>query len=147
MRASIWSLAAGGLLVTTMALAEEVPDLRGTWTGKTHTIVAGSGGHWPSSKGTFDNPGLFEKAVVFEITGQKDRRFWGSSRLDGEGEDTVEPFVGEFDVSLRRILIADTDGYFWAELLDPHHLTYCYAHAGGRTASTVVSCSEVRRKH
>ena len=32
--------------------ADKVPDLKGSWTGKSFSIVAGSGGHWPTSKGT-----------------------------------------------------------------------------------------------
>jgi hypothetical protein len=39
--------------------------------------VAGSGGHWPTNKGTFDKPGLFEKDLVIEVTGQEGRRFRG----------------------------------------------------------------------
>jgi len=36
--------------------ADEAPDVKGKWVGKTHSIVAGQGAHWPSSRGTFDKP-------------------------------------------------------------------------------------------
>ena len=55
--------------------------------GKTYTIVAGSGGHWPTNKGAFEKPGLLEKDLVIEVTGQEERRFWGiqnSFRQRGE---------------------------------------------------------------
>jgi len=54
--------------------ADPAPDVKGKWVGKTYTIVAGSGGHWPTNKGTFDKPGLFEKDLVIEVTGQEGRR-------------------------------------------------------------------------
>ena len=72
-------------LVPAFALAADAsPDLTGTWTGQTYSIVAGKGGHWPESAGTFEKPGLYEKDIVFEITGQEGRRFWGSTSIAGE---------------------------------------------------------------
>lgn len=32
------------------------PNLKGKWIGKTYTIVAGMGGHWPTNKGTLKSP-------------------------------------------------------------------------------------------
>lgn len=67
------SLAA--ILASRTFAADQIPDIKGKWAGKTYSIVAGSGGHWPSSKGTFEKPGLFEKNVVIEVTNQEGRRF------------------------------------------------------------------------
>src|SRR6516164_7868844 len=93
------------------AAADQPPDVRGRWVGKTHSIVAGSGGHWPTSKGTFEKPSLFEKDIVIEITGQEDRRFWGMQTLSGNGESTKEPMIGELTgKDNRTVLIVDTDG-------------------------------------
>jgi hypothetical protein len=55
--------------------ADKTPNMKGKWVGKTHTIVAGLAPHWPSNKGTFEKPGLFEKDLVIEITGQEGNRF------------------------------------------------------------------------
>src|SRR3954447_1124072 len=63
--------------------AAPMPDVKGTWTGKTLPIVAGSGGHWPDNKGTFDNPGLPEGEVKITIKGQNGQRFWGSKTISG----------------------------------------------------------------
>ena len=52
--------------------ADQPPNMKGKWVGKTHTIVAGIALHWPSNKGTFEKPGLFEKDLVIEVTGQED---------------------------------------------------------------------------
>jgi hypothetical protein len=71
--------------------AEQAPDVKGKWIGKTHTIVAGRGMHWPKSRGTFDKPALLEKDLVIDITGQEGRRFWGVTTISGGAEKTDEP--------------------------------------------------------
>ena len=88
--------------------ADQIPNLKGKWVGKTHTIVAGAGAHWPSNKGTFDKPGLFEKDLVIEITGQQDNRFWGNQTLSGNGEmSSDEPMIGEIaGPDYKRIILS-----------------------------------------
>jgi hypothetical protein len=141
-----------GLVVTALvampALAQagdKVADLKGKWVGKSHTIVVGGGGHWPAGKGTFENPGLAEKNVVIEIKGQDQRRFWGVTTLSGNGETTTEPFIGSLSGHRsHELVIVDTDGYFSGEVRG-NTLSFCYAHTGGKTESSVVSCSQVKR--
>lgn len=134
------------LALPALALAsDKVADVKGKWVGKSHSIVVGSGGHWPSGKGTFDNPGLAEKDVMIEIKGQDQRRFWGVTTLSGNGETTTEPFIGALGGhDGHDVLIADTDGYMHGEF-DDNTFSFCYAHTGGKTESTVVSCSELKR--
>lgn len=147
-RSFIRSVAAAALIApAAIALAADpVPDIKGKWSGKTHTIVAGSGGHHPESKGTFAKPGLFEKDLQLEITGQQDRRFWGVTTISGGGAKTIEPFIGELTgKDNRSVVVADTDGYFNGQLTDDNTLAFCYMQAGGKSNSSVVSCSEVRR--
>jgi hypothetical protein len=125
--------------------AGNTPDIKGVWVGKTDTIVAGSGGHFPNNKGTFEKPGLFEKDIQVNITGQEGRRFWGVKTLSGNGEKTDEPFIGElYGSGNRRVLIADTDGYINGEIRG-NVLSYCYAHAGGPTKTSLVACNDVKR--
>ena len=59
----------------TASAADQIPNIKGKWVGKTHSIVAGVAPHWPSNRGTFDKPGLFEKDLVIEVTNQEGRRF------------------------------------------------------------------------
>jgi hypothetical protein len=132
-------------LVATAAVAQGTPDMTGRWIGRTNTIVAGSGGHWPSSRGTWEQPGLFQKDAVLEIKGQWDSRFWGVITLSGNGESTSEPFIGI--VHDGAITIADTDGYFLGRLNKTNDaFDFCYAHADGPTKSSVVACLEVRKE-
>lgn len=129
---------------------EPVPDLKGNWVGKTYSIVAGSGGHWPTSAGTFEKPGLYQKDLVIEVTNQVDRRLWGMQTLSGGGEKTQEPFIAELTgKDNRHVVLVDTDGYFDGEV-DGDTLSFCYKQAGatheGKTSS-VISCSELHHQH
>jgi hypothetical protein len=140
---AIAALALGSALASA---AERVPDLKGKWVGKTHTIVAGGGGHWPTGSGTFAKPGLFEKDLVIEVTGQEGRRFWGVTTLSGKGEKTDEPFIGELTGRGNRTIVGvDTDGFYNGQVVGAGKISFCYTHAGGKTASSVVSCTEVTR--
>ena len=126
--------------------ADPTLDVKGEWIGKTYTIVAGSGGHWPTNKGTFDKPGLFEKDLVIEVTGQEGRRFWGLQTLSGNGENTQEPMIGELTgANNRTVVIVDTDGYLNGQLVDDNTLSFCYTQAGGKSQQSVVSCSKIKR--
>jgi hypothetical protein len=136
-----------GALITCSALgADRIPDVKGKWVGKTHTIIAGVGLHWPSSKGTFDKPGLFEKDLVIEVTGQEGNRFWGNQIFSGNGEKTEEPMIGELTgENNKTVVIVDTDGYVNGRLVGNDVLSFCYTQAGGKTESSVVSCTQVKR--
>jgi hypothetical protein len=126
--------------------ADQPPNIKGKWIGKTYTIVAGSGGHWPTNRGTFDRPGLLEKDLVIEVTGQEDRRFWGVQTLSGNGESTQEPMIGELTGGDNRtVVIVDTDGYLNGHLVNDDVLSFCYTQAGGKSQTSVISCTEVKR--
>jgi len=120
--------------------ADQPPNIKGKWVGKTYTIVAGSGGHWPTNKGTFDKPGLLEKDLVIEVTGQEDRRFWGIQTLSGNGESTQEPMIGELTGGDNRtVVIVDTDGYLNGHLVNDNVLSFCYTQAGGKSQTKADS--------
>jgi hypothetical protein len=126
--------------------ASRPPNLKGKWIGKTYTIVAGMGAHWPTNKGTFEKPGLGEKDLVIEVTGQEDRRFWGIQTLSGNGEVTQEPMIGELTgANNRTVVIVDTDGYLNGQLVNDDTLSFCYTQAGGKSETSVISCTEVKR--
>jgi hypothetical protein len=62
------------------------------------------------------------------------------------GEKTDEPFIGALTgKDNKSFVFADTDGYWNGQLDDNDRLSFCYMHTGGKTTSTVVSCTEVRR--
>ena len=142
----LFGLAIIAVVSSSTFAADQAPNMKGKWVGKTHSVVAGSGGHWPASKGTFEKPGLFEKDLVIEVTGQEDRRFWGIQTLSGNGESTQEPMIGELTgKDNKTVLIVDTDGYLNGQLVEDNVLSFCYTQAGGKSQSSVISCSEVKR--
>jgi hypothetical protein len=73
-------------IVGTASAADQIPNIKGKWIGKTHSIVAGVAPHWPSNRGTFERPGLFEKDLVIEVTAQEGRRFWGMQTFTVEAK-------------------------------------------------------------
>jgi hypothetical protein len=102
----IFGLALVAIISSSTFAADQPPNIKGKWVGKTHSIVAGSGGHWPTSKGTFEKPGLFEKDLVIEVTGQEGRRFWGIQTISGSnGESTQEPMIGELTGRDNRTVV------------------------------------------
>lgn len=123
--------------------ADRVPDVKGKWIGKTHTILVGKGDHWPTGRGTWDSPALLEKDLVIAITGQDGRRFWGVTTLSGAGEKTDEPFIGELTgKDNRSFIFADSDGFWNGQLDADDTLSFCYMHT--KTSSTVVSCTQIK---
>jgi hypothetical protein len=142
---ALFGLALVAIVSSSAIAADKTPDLKGKWVGRTFTIVAGSGGHWPTNKGTFEKPGLFEKDLLIEITGQEGRRFWGMQTISGMGESTQEPMIGELTgKGNRTVVIVDTDGYLNGQL-NGNVISFCYTQAGGKTPASVVSCSEIKR--
>jgi hypothetical protein len=128
------------------AAADAVPIIKGKWVGKTHTIVAGVAPHWPANRGTFEKPGLFEKDLAIEVTGQEGRRFWGMQTISGGGEETKEPMIGQLTgKDNKTVVLVDADGYLDGQLVDENTMSFCYKQAGGKTESSVVSCSELKR--
>ena len=97
-------------------------------------------------RGTFDKPGLFAKDLVIEVTNQEGRRFWGKQSFSGGSEQTSEPMIGELTgKDNKTVVLVDTDGFLDCQLVNNNTMTFCYKQAGGRTESSVVSCSELKR--
>jgi hypothetical protein len=134
------------LVVPGLALgAPAAPNMMGNWTGKTFSIIAGSGGHWPDNRGTWEKPGLSEGDLVIAVTGQEGRRFWGVTSITANGKKTDEPFIGElYGKGNRSVLTADTDGYVSGQV-NGNVFSFCYSQAGGPTQTSVVSCTELKR--
>ena len=74
------------------------------------------------------------------------RRFWGTQTFSGNGEKTQEPMIGELTGKDNKTLVlVDTDGYLNGQLINNNTLSFCYTQAGGKTESSVVSCTEIKR--
>ena len=79
---------------------------------------------------------------MIDITGQDGRRFWGVTTISVGGEKTDEPFIGELTgKDNRSFVFADTDGFWNGQLDADDTLSFCYINTGGRSKSTVVTCT------
>jgi hypothetical protein len=140
------ALAVVACLAGTASAADQIPNIKGKWIGKTHSIVAGVAPHWPSNRGTFEKPGMFEKDLLIEVTNQEGRRFWGMQTFTGNGESTNEPMIGELTgKDNKTMVLVDRDGYLDGQFVDDNTLTFCYRQVGGSAGGSVVSCSELKR--
>jgi hypothetical protein len=110
------------------AVAQEVPDLRGTWIPAAGAhIIDGPSRHIES--GTEDVPGhdtlqRHTSNFVFRFEGQEGRTFWGVLSSDR----VSEKLIGAISVDGRRFVIADEDGTFAGTVVDGVTLDYCYTH-------------------
>jgi hypothetical protein len=110
------------------ALAQEIPDLKGTWIpAEGAHIISGPSRHVES--GTVPVPGddtlqRHTSKFVFRFEGQDGRTFWGVLSSDR----VSEKLIGAISVDGRRFVIADEDGTFAGTVVDADTLDYCYTH-------------------
>ena len=64
-------------LSTAVMAADAIPDLKGTWTGTSKSVVFGNNGYHPGTQKPSDPPRVGEQAYTFEIEGQDGRVLWG----------------------------------------------------------------------
>lgn len=122
-----------------------IPDMTGKWIGRTYSIIAGHGGHWPESSGTFASPARGEIDLTISVRQQDGRRFWGTTTtISKDGKKLDEPFIGELSgPDGSNVIMADTDGLLNGHLTGDV-LAFCYAQPAVK-GPAVVSCTEVRR--
>jgi len=84
---------ATSLTLATSAMAESLPDLRGTWTG-TYTKVS------PSRTATGDAPRFHQGEWALDIQQQQDNLFWGPSKWRRDASDSWTVFDATGTISL-----------------------------------------------
>lgn len=129
-----------GWIVTLVALVAmpsvaqtSFPDLRGTWKGKSKSIVIDTGNpHHPGSPET--GPRLTSVPFTLTIDKQDGRRFSGTF----SSPRATEPIVGVISRT-GTVFYVDTDGYAYGTLLASDRLESCYLQIAsyGRVASCV----------
>jgi hypothetical protein len=127
-----------------VALAQDIPDLKGTWhpTEGAH-IVDGESHH--AESGTVpvtghDTAEQHSSKFVFRFEGQDGRTFWGTLA----SAKVTEKLVGAISVDNKRFVIADHDGTFNGYIIDNDTLDYCYSHIGDDDVA--VACGILARE-
>jgi hypothetical protein len=127
------------VLVTVPATAETaIPDLRGTWTGESESIILGRGNPHHRAKPTTE-PRLNSVAFTMTIDKQDGRRFSGtfSSARSSEKVIAVVSRSG-------AIYLVDDDGYSVGTMLAPNRMELCYMLQS--PATRVASCVELTKR-
>jgi hypothetical protein len=124
--------AIGGLVILLTggeaAMAQAVPDLKGTWIpAKGAHLVEGPTRHQQS--GTVPVPGsdtlrTHTSKFVFRFEGQEGRTFWGVL----SSAKVSEKVIGAISADGKRFVMTDEDGRFDGTVVDNDTLDYCYAH-------------------
>jgi hypothetical protein len=139
------TLAIGAMLVLAMgasAVAQTVPDLKGTWSGPWRTVIFGQNPHHPGS-GPADAARVREITFTFEIEGQDGRLIWGKH---WSSPDRKEPFAATVMPDGRSIIGSDMDGSLTGSIAAADRLELCYTHNGlSPSKSIVASCGTAQR--
>ncbi len=138
MRRTAILISAIAVLAPASVLAQEMPDMLGTWTGTSRAVVAGTGGHY----GDGDDVAAFREVdLTIEWTAQDDGRLIGTitSPL------STEPKVGVLSSDGVTLVTADSDGSSVGRLIDDDHFELCYMQTSIADEQIVVSCADFER--
>ena len=132
----LFNLLALGLVVLvggiSIAGAQSLPDLKGTWTGTSKTIVSGLAPHHPATvaaKPAGPNR-LTEVKFTVKVDGQQGNRIWGTIT----SPSTADPFVGVISTDGKRLhmVLQRGGGFLEGTVLSPDSIEIVYLeHAGG----------------
>jgi hypothetical protein len=106
------SLFAAAMLLATPVLADDIPQLSGTWKGKSESISL-QGGYGAAAD------------VTLVVSEQKGRVFKGEITYVRQGQSITEPVVGAIDSDGERVFIVGDEGHHAAEY-DDGVLEDCY---------------------
>jgi hypothetical protein len=125
-------IAIGGFVILltggNAAVAQELLDLKGTWTpAKGAHIIDGPSKHLASGTAPIPGKDTLHKDTskfVFRFDGQEGRTFWGVL----SSAKVSEKLIGALSVDGKRFVMADEDGTFDGTVVDNDTLDYCYTH-------------------
>ena len=126
-------------LATVSASAETaIPDLRGTWTGESESIVLGRGNPHHAGKRSAE-PRMSSVKFTMTIDKQDGRRFSGKFS-SARGSETVIAVVSRSGA----IYMVDDDGYNVGTMLAPNRMELCYLLQS--PAARIASCVELTKQ-
>ena len=121
------------------SLAQDFPDMIGTWTGIGEGVVIGDPLHFaPDAEGN-DAPRRAAFEITIEIVNQDERFIWGTI----SGGSAVEPWLATLWSDGKGYMGVDSDGYMFGRILSENEVENCYAHTG---ATMVAACTVMTRQ-
>lgn len=136
-RRALLSAAVAGF-VTTPALAQDVPNLVGTWKASALAVHIGATPY----RGADSSNVQFGNAIeyTYTITEQRGQRFTGKM----SGGRFSETIIGALAPDNRTGMMLDDDGQYRLTLIDPNTIDMCYTHL--YPTSKVVACFQAKRQ-
>ena len=127
-------------LATVPATAETaIPDLRGTWTGESESIVLGGANPHHATGTPAPEPRLSSIAFTLTVDKQDGRRFSGTFS-SAKSKDPIIAVVSR----TGAIYMVDDDGYTIGTMLAPNRIELCYMRQS--PAARVASCTEMTKQ-
>jgi hypothetical protein len=133
-----WVLTLAALTIAPAIAETAIPDMRGTWTGQSESIVLGRGNPHHGTKNS-PEPRMSSVPFTMVIDKQDGRRFSGvwSSPQSKENVIAVISRGG-------NIFLLDSDGFTVGTVLAPNKIELCYMQQG--QAVHVASCTEMTKQ-
>jgi hypothetical protein len=126
-------------LATVPATAQTaIPDLRGTWTGESESIILGGGNPHHAATPTAE-PRLSSVAFTMVIDKQDGRRFSGTFT----SPRSTEKIIAVVSRS-GSIYMVDDDGYTIGTMLAPNRMELCYLQISSN--ARIASCAEMTKR-
>jgi len=135
------TVAAVLVLPAAAASAQTIPDMKGTWSGMSHSVVMGTHGHHADNRQPADKPFLASREFTMIIEGQDGRRFWGTVVSNHQRE----PFVAIFRLDGKSFIGADEDGTMVGDILGANSFDGCYTQTVPAKA-LVASCTTYTKR-
>jgi hypothetical protein len=123
-----------GLATPALAQEPEWPDLIGTWTGTSRSVVSADGGHFTGGDGA--GPRFAEVAFTIEWTQQDRGRYIGTVTSNG----STEPKMAVKSAAGDLFVTVDEDGQSIGRLLDENRFELCYTQSSQGDPQSVASC-------
>jgi hypothetical protein len=131
-----WIIPCAMLVAVTAARAETaIPDVRGTWKGKSETIIRGAGNPHHASPSAA-SPRLNSIEFTMVVKEQDGRRFSGTFSST-RGNDPIIAVISR----TGAIYMVDDDGYTVGSMLAPNRMELCYMQLSPK--SRIASCTEM----
>jgi hypothetical protein len=125
-------------------MAQQAPNLIGTWVGETNDAVIGAGHIYPGGKA--GEIRFLKEKISYKVDKQEGRAFSGASTIKGSNHT----FVGSLSGDLSSGAIASKAGTTAFKIVDPNKIALCFVTTtidpANKNAGPVADCHEISRK-
>ena len=132
-------------LIPALALAQNAPNMVGTWKGIGNAAVASSGTFHPTEAGKENAVRIRHVEFVLTIDKAEGRNFVGSMGATNDKDPTnvkhKELILGAFAKDMKSGVMVNETGSFTFKLADDKNLEICYSQVS--TKPRVASCFEM----